>query len=64
MLVARYYVLDEPKQYIGEKIGNYVLTRLRRRELKIGGDGIPIHLDFSLEMSRYGDDPEQEFQFT
>ncbi|WP_298952018.1 phage tail protein [uncultured Methylobacterium sp.] len=64
LLLVRFYVLDNPKQYLGEKVGIYVLTRLRRRDLKIGGDGIPVQLDFSLEMMKYGSDPEQEFQFT
>lgn len=64
VMFARYYILDNPQQYVGEMVGKYVLTRLRRRDMKIGGDGIPIHLDFSLEMSRYGNDPEQEFSFT
>lgn len=66
--LIRYYIMEadgtNPLEYAGEPIGTYVMTRLRRRELKIGGDGLPIYLDFSVELTKYGDDPAEEFLFT
>ncbi|TXM68302.1 phage tail protein [Methylobacterium sp. WL120] len=64
LMLARYYVLSNPTQYVGERIGKFVMTRLRRRELKIGGDGLPMYMEFSLELQKYGDDPAEEFSFT
>jgi phage protein U len=64
LMLVRYYVLSEPTQYVGERVGEFVMTRLRRRELKIGGDGLPVYMEFSLELQAYGEDPAEEFTFT
>jgi hypothetical protein len=69
LMLTRYYILEatddgEAMQYVGERIGTYAITRLRKRELKIGGDGLPVYMEFSLELAAYGDDAKEEYQVT
>jgi phage protein U len=63
LMLIRYYILeassDEAQQYVGERVGMYAITRLRKRELKIGGDGLPVYMEFSLELSHFGEDGEE-----
>jgi uncharacterized protein len=39
-----------------ENLGNVVIKRVRTVESKIGAVGIPHKIDFTLELTRYGDD--------
>jgi phage protein U len=63
LMLIRYYILEatasEVQQYVGERVGMYAITRLRKRELKIGGDGLPVYMEFSLELSHFGEDGEE-----
>lgn len=56
MLLVRFYPLTAPAGYGSEVIGNYVIRRVRTAESKIGAIGIAHKIDFSLELTRYGDD--------
>jgi phage protein U len=58
-ILARFYPLTQPGgslSYGSENLGNFVITRLRTVESKIGAVGIAHKIDFTLEMKRYGDD--------
>ncbi|MCA1379373.1 phage tail protein [Bradyrhizobium sp. BRP05] len=39
-----------------ENLGNFVIKRVRTVESKIGAVGIAMKIDFTLELTRYGDD--------
>jgi uncharacterized protein len=56
MILCRFYPLTDPKGYGTEVIGNYVIRRVRTVEAKIGAVGIAHKIDFTLELTRYGDD--------
>lgn len=56
MILCRFYPLTDPKGYGTEVIGNYVIRRVRTVEGKIGAVGIAHKIDFTLELTRYGDD--------
>jgi len=56
MILCRFYPLTDPKGYGTEVIGNYVIRRVRTVEQKIGAVGIAHKIDFTLELTRYGDD--------
>jgi phage protein U len=63
LMLTRYYILEatddgQAAQYVGERVGMFAITRLRKRELKIGGDGLPVYMEFSLELSLFGEDGE------
>jgi phage protein U len=55
-LLMRFYPLSEPKGYAGEALGNFVIKRVRTVESKIGTINIAHKIDFTLELTRYGDD--------
>lgn len=55
-ILARFYPLIEPNGYGSQNLGNFVIKRIRTVESKIGNVGIAHKIDFTLEMSRYGDD--------
>ena len=56
MILARFYPLDDPCGYGAENLGNFVIKRVRTVESKIGTIGIAHKIDFTLELTRYGDD--------
>jgi phage protein U len=56
MLLVRFYPLTNPDGYGSQVIGNFSITRVRSAESKIGPIGIAHKVDFTLELSRYGDD--------
>ncbi|WP_035977644.1 phage tail protein [Bradyrhizobium sp. th.b2] len=56
MLLVRFYPLTNPDGYGSEVIGNYAIRRVRTAESKIGAIGIAHKIDFTLELTRYGDD--------
>lgn len=55
-ILARFYTVQNPKAYVSEVIGNFVIKRIRTVESKIGRIGIAHKVDFTIEMTRYGDD--------
>ncbi|MEH2517504.1 phage protein U [Bradyrhizobium sp. AZCC 1610] len=54
-VLARFYPLDN-NAYGAENLGNFVIKRVRTVESKIGAVGIAHKIDFTLELTRYGDD--------
>jgi phage tail protein len=56
MILARFYPLSDPGGYGSENLGNFVIKRVRTVESKLGAVGVAHKIDFTLEMSRYGDD--------
>ncbi|MHC2552314.1 phage tail protein [Bradyrhizobium elkanii] len=56
MMLGRFYPLTDPVGYSLENLGNFVIKRVRSVESKIGAVGIAHKIDFTLELSRYGDD--------
>lgn len=65
-ILVRFYPLQDPAGYGSETIGNFVIKRVRTVESKIGVTGIAHKIDFTLELTRYGDDlntlAENDFQ--
>jgi uncharacterized protein len=55
-ILARFYPLDQPTGYATEVIGNFVIKRVRTVEKSIGAIGIAHKIEFTLELTRYGDD--------
>jgi phage protein U len=55
-ILVRFYPLTNPAGYGSEVIGNFVIKRVRTVESKIGALGIAHKIDFTLELTRYGDD--------
>lgn len=42
--------------YSGTKVGNYFIRALRKNNFIYTGDGVPMKIDFTLELVLYGDD--------
>ena len=55
-ILARFYPLKDPAGYSSEVIGNFVIKRVRTVESRIGAIGVAHKIDFTLELTRYGDD--------
>lgn len=56
MQMVRFYPLQNPVGYAAEFVGNYALKRVRTVEQKIGAIGIAHKIDFTVELTKYGDD--------
>lgn len=58
--LVRFYPIDDEdnRGYGGNLIGQYVIRRLRNIDQKIGADGIPHRVDFSIELASYGEDSD------
>ncbi|WP_316207379.1 phage tail protein [Bradyrhizobium sp. SZCCHNR3118] len=56
MDMVRFYPLQNPSGYAAESIGTFVIMRVRTIEQKIGSIGIAHKIDFTVELTRYGDD--------
>jgi hypothetical protein len=42
--------------YSGTKVGNYMIRALRKNNFLYTGDGVPMKIDFTMELVLYGDD--------
>jgi phage protein U len=56
MDMVRFYPLSDPAGYAAEHIGTFAIKRVRTVEQKIGTIGIAQKIDFTVELTRYGDD--------
>lgn len=52
-----------PKQFSGELLGEFVLTRVRQRDVVIGKEGLPLKVQFSIELMGYGGDANDAREF-
>ncbi len=57
-ILARLYTVQDPKAYVAEVIGNFVIKRVRTVENKIGNSGIAHKIDFTVELTRFGEDTD------
>lgn len=42
--------------YSGKKVGNYMLRSVKRQDYLYTSDGLPMKVDFTIELVLYGDD--------
>lgn len=69
LMLMRFYPLDGEAGMRGESIGRFGIKRVRQSEARIGINGVAHKMDFSLELTAFGEDPggdtssNQEFTF-
>ena len=59
MYLVRFYAVQD-QVYAGSVVGKFVIRRIKTQDTKIGADGFPHRLDFSIELARYGEDDERK----
>lgn len=63
MTLVRYTPLDGPNDLMGENFGRFALRRVRRTDRHIGSLGVANRIDFVVELSAFGEDPEGQSRF-
>jgi len=69
LMLMRFYPLDGEAGAKGEPLGTFGIKRVRHSEARIGVSGVAHKMDFSLELTEFGEDPgssmisNQEFTF-
>jgi uncharacterized protein len=53
--LTRFYAAEN-EEFSGVPLGNYVIKRVRQSDSLISSVGVPHKVDFTLELSYYGDD--------
>lgn len=61
--IAPDLALGQPKQFSGQLIGEFVLTRVRQSDSVIGKEGLPLKVKFILELMNYGGDSSDAREF-
>lgn len=69
LMLQRFYPLEDEAGVRGDVIGRFGIKRVRHSEARIGINGVAHKMDFTIELTAFGEDPgssmtsNQEFTF-